>query len=212
MSGTVLTAVLAVVGLLLGGLTGRELATGGYRIEEDRPSPRTQPAWWPAVGVAVVWGVLADRLVDAHLLALPAFLLLGWLGAAITWIDADVQRIPVGLVTPAWAPMVVLIGIPALVEHRWREVLVGAAVWAVVFGILTLLGGMGAGDTRLAPMVGATTGLLGVHAAVVGILVCFLTGGLWALVLLLGRRVGLKTHLAFGPFMCLGALVSTLVQ
>jgi leader peptidase (prepilin peptidase)/N-methyltransferase len=210
-SPTLLLVLLVVAGAGVGLLSGRELATGGYRIEEDRPSPHRQPWWWPAVGLAALWGVLVDRLAGSHLLALPAFLLLAWIGVVITWIDADVQRIPVGIVLPAWEPMALLIGIPLLVEHRWREVAVGAAVWVVVFGLLTLLGGMGAGDTRLAPMVGATTGLLGVYPAVAAIMVAFIAGGIWAVVLLLGRRVGLKTHLAFGPFMCLGALAAALL-
>jgi leader peptidase (prepilin peptidase)/N-methyltransferase len=210
-SRTLLLVLLVVAGAGVGLLSGRELATGGYRIEEDRPSPHRQPWWWPAVGLAALWGVLVDRLAGSHLLALPAFLLLAWIGVVITWIDADVQRIPVGIVVPAWAPMALLIGIPLLVEHRWRVVAVGAAVWVVVFGLLTLLGGMGAGDTRLAPMVGATTGLLGVYPAVAAIMVAFIAGGIWAVVLLLGRRVGLKTHLAFGPFMCLGALAAALL-
>ena len=212
MSGTLPAALLAVAGVLVGARSGRELATGGYRIGGDRPSPRAQPAWGPAAALGVVWSVLAARLAGTHLLVLPAFLLLAWVGVVITWIDADVQRIPVGVVVPAWAPTAALVAIPALVLDRWREVLLGAAVWAVVFGVLTLLGGMGAGDTRLAPMVGATSGLLGVQAAVVAVVVAFLAGGVWALVLLAGRRVGLTTHLAFGPFMCLGALVAALVH
>ena len=69
----------------------------------------------------------------------------------------------------------------------------------------------GNANMRLAPMVGATTGLLGVPYAVAAIMVAFITGGIWAIVLLAGRRVGLKTHLAFGPFMCLGALAATLL-
>ena len=211
MSRTLLLVLLVVAGAGVGLLSGRELATGGYRIAEDRPSPRRQPWWWPAVALAVLWGQLVDQLVPQHLLALPAFLLLAWVGVVITWIDADVQRIPVGIVVPAWAPMVLLIGIPVVVEHRWREVAIGAAVWGVVFGVLTLLGGMGAGDTRLAPMVGATTGLLGAYHPAAAIMVAFITGGLWAVALLAGRRVGLKTHLAFGPFMCLGALTVTLL-
>lgn len=212
MTQPVLVAILGAAGIILGAVTGRELATGGYRIDEDRPSPRRQPSWWPALGLGVLWAVVAERLAAGHPLVLPAFLLLAWIGVVITWIDADVQRIPIGIVVPAWAPMLLLVGIPALVEDRWRTVLVGAAVWGVVFGILTLLGGMGAGDTRLAPMVGAVTGLLGSYATVMAIMIAFLAGGLWALVLLLGRRVGLKTHLAFGPFMCLGAFAVVLMQ
>lgn len=212
MSSTLLVGLLAVVGGVLGWLTGRELATGGYRIEEDRPSPRRQPAWWPALVLAGLWGLLTDELAEPHLLALPAFLLLAWVGVAITWIDADVQRIPIGLVSPAALPMAALVAVPAVVEHTWRPVLIGVGIWTVVFGILTLLGGMGVGDARLAPLVGATTGLLGVYTSVLAILIAFLAGGLWALILLLGRRVGLKSHLAFGPFMCLGAFAATLVQ
>jgi leader peptidase (prepilin peptidase) / N-methyltransferase len=39
----------------------------------------------------------------------------------------------------------------------------------------------------------------------VGLLGGFLVGGLWAVALLVLRRVGLRSSIAYGPAMCLGA-------
>ena len=41
-------AVLALLGLLLGGLTGRRLADGGYRTEYDEAGALPRVRWWPA--------------------------------------------------------------------------------------------------------------------------------------------------------------------
>ena len=48
--------------------------------------------------------------------------------------------------------------------------------------------------------------------AVVALMSGFLVGGLIAVVMLVGRRVGLRSHIAFGPSMLAGAFVGLLVQ
>ena len=61
---------------------------------------------------------------------------------------------------------------------------------------------------RLAPLIGALLGWLGVAQLVTGIAAGFLVGGLAAVLLLVLGRAGLKTSIAYGPAMCLGAWVA----
>jgi leader peptidase (prepilin peptidase)/N-methyltransferase len=51
-----------------------------------------------------------------------------------------------------------------------------------------------------------------VSQAFVGVLAGFVVGGLLAVVFLLGRRVGLRSHIAYGPSMLIGAFLSLTVS
>jgi leader peptidase (prepilin peptidase)/N-methyltransferase len=44
------------------------------------------------------------------------------------------------------------------------------------------------------------------------VLAGFVVGGLIAVVMLVGRRVGLRSHIAFGPSMLAGAFVALVVR
>lgn len=196
-----------------GHLTGRELATGGYRIPEDEATHPTGNPWWTGPATALLAGVAAVFVGgDARWTALPAFLLLAWLTVALIWIDLDVHRLPVGLVVPGGAAIAGLLLLASVSEggRRWLSVLVGAAVMGVLYLVLAVLpgGGVGGGDVRLAPVLGALLGWLGLGHVLVGIGAGFVIGGLGAIVLLLGRRVGLKSSIAYGPAMCLGVWVA----
>jgi leader peptidase (prepilin peptidase) / N-methyltransferase len=61
---------------------------------------------------------------------------------------------------------------------------------------------------RLAPVIGGLLGWLGPGHVAVGLFVGFLVGGLAAVALLALRRVGLRSSIAYGPAMCLGAWVA----
>jgi len=197
---------------VVGHLTGRELATGGYRIPEDEAVHPTGAPWWTGPATAAL-AALAAWVVPATAgwAALPAYLLFAWLTVALVWIDLDVHRLPVGLVTPGGAAVAVLlviasVGAPAA---RWQGAVLGAVVTGVYFLVLFLLpgGGVGGGDVRLAPVIGALLGWLGRFELFLGLAAGALIGGLAAVALLLARRVGLKSHIAYGPAMCLGAWV-----
>ena len=207
--------VLAAVALgVAGHLTGRQLETAGYRIEEElvlRPPGR---AWWtgPLTGILAALATWAVGST-ASWAALPAYLLFAWLSVALVWIDLDVHRLPVGLVTPSLVALVPLLGVASLAsaDGRWLGALVGAAVAGGIYLVLSVLpgGGVGGGDVRLAPLIGALLGWLGPGPLVVGLAAGFLVGGVGAALLLVAQRVGLKTHIAYGPAMCAGAWVGS---
>ena len=197
----------------VGHLTGRELATGGYRIEDDEPAGTPGRAWWtgPFTAVLALVAVLAVLGRTGEWAAVPPYLLLAWLTTGLVWIDLDVHRLPVGLVVPTGGALVVLL-VPASLatgDRRWLGAVVGALVMGGTYLVLGLLpgGGVGGGDVRLAPVLGALLGWLGPDVLVVGLAAGFLVGGLGAAALLLTRRVGLRSSIAYGPAMCLGAWV-----
>jgi leader peptidase (prepilin peptidase)/N-methyltransferase len=204
--------VAALVMGVVGHLTGRELATGGYRIDEDEADHSPGRNWWPGVATAALAGLAAWSIGDlGGWAALPAYLLFAWLTAGLIWIDLDVHRLPVGLVVPTGWWLVALLAVASLAtgDRRWLGALIGAGVMGAVYLLLAVLpgGGVGGGDVRLAPVIGGLLGWLGSGALLVGLLAGFLVGGLAAVTLLALRRAGLRSTIAYGPAMCLGAWV-----
>ncbi|MDO5729109.1 MAG: prepilin peptidase [Actinomycetaceae bacterium] len=86
---------------------------------------------------------------------------------------------------------------------------VGALIWTVPLWILHRVGaGVGGGDVKLAPVIGAWLGLYGTGIAASGLGASFIFGGAVALILLATGKVGWKSSIAFGPAMIAGALVT----
>ena len=211
-------ALLAVLGGAVGLLTGRRLAEGGYRIESDEAGALPRHSWWPAVVLALLWAWLGWRIGDlAGWAALPAYLLFAWLAIALVWIDADVHRLPDGLVLPAYPALLALLLVATLGLGEWRALWQALACMAALYALYFVLaivspGSLGFGDVKLAGLVGLVLGWLGVGDAVFGLLAGFLVGGLIAVVMLVGHRVGMRSHIAFGPSMLVGAMLAIAVQ
>ena len=206
--------VLVVAALVVGRLTARELATGGYRIAEDEADHPTPPSWWVAPLLAALVLLLALTVGDtAAYAALPAYLLFAWLTVCLVWIDVDVHRLPVGLTRPALPAFAVLLVPPTVATGEWDRLLtaglccVGLTLLYVVFAFLPG-GGFGGGDIQLAPTIGLLLGWLSVGHVVLGTMAAFVVGGVTALVLLLSGRAGRTSAMAFGPSMCAGAIVA----
>ena len=64
---------------------------------------------------------------------------------------------------------------------------------------------MGFGDVKL---IGATSLLLGFPVSVVGFVFAFWLGGIAGIAMLLARARGLKSEIAFGPFIVAGAVLA----
>ena len=116
---------------VVGHLTGRQLATGGYRIAEDEADHAPGRNWWPGgrAGAARRAGGRGRSATWRGWAALPAYLLFAWLTVGLIWIDLDVHRLPVGLVVPTGWWLVALLAVaprspPA--DRRWLGALIGA--------------------------------------------------------------------------------------
>jgi leader peptidase (prepilin peptidase)/N-methyltransferase len=208
-------AALAVLGAVLGAVTGRALGTGGYRVEADEPATLLPRApWWPAPALALLWGFLAWRIGDlAAWAALPAYLFFAWLAVALVWIDVDVHRLPDGLVLPAYPALLVLLVCASVGAGDWRpmrDALVAMAGLYVLYFLMALASpaSLGFGDVKLSGLIGLVLGWLGLGTALLGLLAGFVAGGLIAIVMLVAQRAGLRSHIAFGPAMIIGALLA----
>jgi leader peptidase (prepilin peptidase)/N-methyltransferase len=163
---------------------------------------------------AVLFGLLAAHWADRPAL-LPAYLYLAAVGVVLAVIDVAHHRLPNVLVLPSYGVLAALLGVAALVEHDGSALLRAAAGAATLFGGLLLLAlaqpaAMGFGDVKLAGLLGAALGYLSWGAVLGGIVAAFLLGGLAGVLLLASRRGGLRTEIAFGPFLLAGTLLALL--
>ena len=204
-----LMVLAALLGVLAGAIVNRlmEAVAPGSAMQRPRAELINGALW----GLAVLWCGLTGRLG-----LLPLILALTSAGLALFVVDVKVHRLPNPIVLALYPITVVGLVIAGLASGDWPVVraLIGALAWLVVFGLVWLISrgrGMGFGDVKLAPVLGAALGWLGWGPALVGLFAAWLIGGVVALVLLVSGRAGRGTHLAFGPFMLIGAGVGLLV-
>ncbi|MER5988679.1 A24 family peptidase [Streptomyces sp. NPDC001787] len=138
--------------------------------------------------------------------------LTGWIAAAHYWvatcgtalilIDAKVHRLPNVLTIPAFAGTTTLLAAASAAgEHgSLSRSLAAAAALGTAFALMTF-GGMGLGDVKLAPTLGALLGWHSWTSVFQGTFTMFAVGA--AVNLIQGRTRG---RIAFGPYMIIGAL------
>lgn len=149
------------------------------------------PQWWPAAVAGCV-------------------LVLAGLAAVVT--DLAVRRVLEPVVLSTYGLELAALVAGAAVTGRGaalvEAVAAAAGVWALFF-LLALVGGsMGFADVQLAGLVGLVLGWVGWPAAALAAAAMLLTGGVWAVVLLIRGRRG---TFAYAPPLLLGALVSVMV-
>ena len=148
----------------------------------------------------------------ASVVVAAAFLYLAAISIALTLIDLDTHKLPNAIVLPAYAVGLVLLGVASILSQD-GEALIRAAIGMAAMFVAYLAmafaypGGMGLGDVKLAGVLGLFLGWLGFGPLFVGAFAAFLLGGLFAIGLLLLRRVGRKSGIPFGPWMLVGAWV-----
>ena len=70
--------------------------------------------------------------------------------------------------------------------------------------------GIGAGDVRLASVLAMFLSYLGATCVFQGLALGFIIGGVVALLLLITRKATRNTRIAFGPYICIGAMAVVL--
>lgn len=156
----------------------------------------------------------AGLLVLAALALGPRPVLLGvaWLAAVtprLVAVDVAEHRLPDAIVLPGY-PVV----LAAVLLDGWSrgipstEALLAGAAYGTVILLLHVLGGMGFGDVKLAPLLGALAAAAA-GAAVLAVVLAFLAGGIAATAVLLRRGAGAR--MPFGPPMLLGAWAAILL-
>jgi prepilin signal peptidase PulO-like enzyme (type II secretory pathway) len=89
---------------------------------------------------------------------------------------------------------------------NWKQALIGGAIGFVVFYILAILarGGLGSGDVTLSAFLGLITALPNVMLT---ILLGIFLGGVISGLLIVTRRVTLKTFIPYGPFLIIAGWI-----
>jgi prepilin signal peptidase PulO-like enzyme (type II secretory pathway) len=165
-----------------------------------------------AVVVALLYLGLVSRF--DHDITVLAFGMFVGVCALLAWIDVDTHVIPSRVVARS-----LVVGVPLLTLASFRDdqgsvfrMIIGALVTWIALRIMEILsrGGLGGGDVTLGALLGAYLGWLSWRSIYDGLFIGFIVGGVFALVLLLTRRVSRDHQFAFGPFLVIGAIVAVL--
>ena len=165
-----------------------------------------------ALTSASLWGQSALRFEnDITVLAMG---LLSVIGLRLLLIDVDTHLLPSGIVYRTIAIAVPLLTIAAF-EDSYGSVggmVLGALIMWCAMKVLEVLsrGDLGGGDVTLSLLLGLYLGWLSLESIATALVFAFASAGLFAVLLLVLRRAGRRTHIAFGPFLIAGTLFAVL--
>lgn len=130
-----------------------------------------------------------------------------------TLVDFCTHRLARGVTMRAalvGGPLLVLAAIN--IDETIRIATMMAAFFAtlVFFLVLSFIskGGIGSGDVRLAPVLAMFLGWLSWQHVYIGLASGFILGGIWALALIITGKANRFSRIAFGPFLCVGAVAT----
>ena len=195
----------------LGLLAGVVVAIFLDRLYTGAPlgGPVRSPMSWPgllAPATAALYGVAAARAVDVRHFVLMA--LFGTIFLAFAATDLERHLLPNRVMYPALA-----LGLALSWLWPGRSPVSGLAGGAVGLFVMLLiflvLPGFGFGDVKLEGLVGLVVGLPAVLSA---LLIGAILGGFGAAGLLLTRRAGMKSAIAYGPYLAGGAIIEMLLR
>jgi leader peptidase (prepilin peptidase) / N-methyltransferase len=132
-------------------------------------------------------------------------------------IDYATHRLPRGVTFRAaivGGPLLTLAAINHDDNGRIGVMFASFVVTLALFALLAAFskGGIGGGDVRLAPVLAMFLGWLGASHVYLGLGSGFILGGVVAAGMLITRRASASTRIAFGPFLCIGAVIALFVQ
>ena len=205
------------VSLVAWGVTGVWMAYGGwsiqrrYFIEASLTPLKRGGVVWSTVLVGACFVVLAQTRP-----APPAGVALAMIGTLLAYVDSRTHRLPT--VYTIALGVGVAAGIAVTVAHNETPLAVAmrCCVGAVVWWLPLWCGsrirrGIGRGDVKLAPILGAMLGVIGWEAALVGLVLAFVAAGLSALSMLVAGQVGTRSRIAMGPWLIGATLVTYLL-
>ena len=147
---------------------------------------------------------------------LPAHLVVAAMGATVILVDARLHKIATRLVYPVAGVVAVLLGVAVFADGAagfvlgdlGRALVCGFAAFAFIW-ILGLISpaGMGDGDARLVLSLGMLLGWHSYKLGYLGLLMGFLLGSVFGVLLIVIKRGTRKTQIAFGPYLVAGALL-----
>ncbi|HEY7848183.1 MAG TPA: A24 family peptidase [Candidatus Limnocylindria bacterium] len=198
-------ALAAGAGFAILGAAAERIASVWPPDEASRRAPGWRTVLMALASGAAAWAIVARSTLPAwatavHLVILALLVLL-------SATDLEQRRLPHLLLDPLIVICVVFAFVnPAL---SLLDAVIGAGAAVALLGGLGLVirSGVALGDLYLVAPLGL---LLGWPAIFVAIFIAALFVSLSSLVLLLSRRVGLKSYVPFGPFLAAGSVITLL--
>ena len=144
----------------------------------------------------------------ATLVAVPVYAMLG----SAASVDAVSHLLPNRLLgtTAIWlaacGAVAVLVN-PGSIRDAFRAVLCVLAIGAIGLLLAFIGSGLGLGDVKLGALIGLWLGWHGAPILVASLCTGIILGGLAAILMLLTRRAGRKSSIAYGPYLIAGALM-----
>ena len=166
--------------------------------------------------VATALGALGASRFGSSLASVTVVILMVGL-VVLTEIDLRTRRLPREISYPLFVAAILTLAVAAVVEkdaHLLRDALLGAALATAILFVLHVSsrGGLGDGDVRLAPTLGTFGAFGGLEVVWTGLLVAFVAAGATVIVLVIFRRMGRHSTVAFGPFLAVGSVFTVLVN
>ena len=178
-----------------------------HLLTSRRSWTRLQRSFWSRVAVelfsALLFAYLWERFGPSWRLLVLAFYCS--LLVLIALIDLRYRLVLNVLIYPAAVVALLLRFVPP--GEDALTTLLGGAVGLTFFSLVALLrrGGMGAGDVKLAALIGL---MVGFPQVVWALTLGILAGGAVALFLFLTHLKDLKSYMPYAPFLCLGAAIT----
>jgi leader peptidase (prepilin peptidase)/N-methyltransferase len=199
------------IGAGLGLWTRHILSALSYRRDEEHGLPAPGPHRWIVWASALSLGSISVWIAanDSWGLA-PVLLPLALAGPALAAIDLDVMRLPNAILGPATLTIIAGLASTILTRGEAATALRGLGIGTLAGGIFWLLNvvsrdGVGFGDVKLAALIGASTGAVGVAAAWWSLLIGSAVALVWM------NRRHLAGPLPFGPWLLVGGWLGPLV-
>jgi len=130
-----------------------------------------------------------------------------------TLVDFCTHRLARGVTMKAalaGGPLLTLAAINIDETTRIATMMAAFVATLVFFLVLSFIskGGIGSGDVRLAPVLAMFLGWLSWQHVYIGLASGFILGGIWALALIVAGKASRSSRIAFGPFLCVGAVAT----
>ena len=128
-------------------------------------------------------------------------------------VDLRMHRLPDRYTLSLWAITAIalfsVLSNPS-VTGQIEDAVFSSAVVVVLLWLLAEWPGrpLGFGDVKLGAVIGLQLGFYGLHAALLALALSVLIGGVCAVWMVITKRMSASDHLAFGPFMAMGTLVT----
>jgi leader peptidase (prepilin peptidase)/N-methyltransferase len=202
-----LASIVAGVAFAVAGALSERLASVWPSDEAQR-----RPPGWRTVALAMVSGLAAAAVVARSELpwwATGVYLALLALLLVLTATDLEQRRLPHVLLDPLILLAAAFVPFNPAVDPLMALIGAGAAVAFLGALALVVRGGLALGDLYLVAPIGFMLGWPAIFTALFA--AAFLAAGA-SLVLLAGRRVGMRSYIPFGPFLVGGAVLALLLD